>query len=189
MELILTFYGPLVLVPAEDVGALRPPVFLSFCLFVFLSFCLVAFLSFCLFVCLSFYLFIFLSFCDHYHNHGVHIYYHTNFCSNPTIFQFYHTFYHTFYHKLLQLLPPTPMTFSVPKRNTGKCFEWPAKILRWEAKICWQLSRRRRRSMSRSTGNLVLGFWFLIYVHSAEGSILKDILLACLSVFLSVWVY
>ena len=48
----------------------------------------VFFLSFCLFV--------FLSFCHHYHNHRVHIYYHTNFCSNPTIFQFYHKFYHKF---------------------------------------------------------------------------------------------
>ena len=49
---------------------------------------------------------------NHYHNWGVNIYYHTNFCSNPTIFQFYHTFYHTcyhkFYHKPLPLSPPTP---------------------------------------------------------------------------------
>ena len=54
-----------------------------FVFFVFLSFCLFVFLSF-----LSFCLFIFLSFCHHYHNHVVNIYYHTNFCSNPTIFQF-----------------------------------------------------------------------------------------------------
>ena len=63
---------------------------------------------------------------NHYHNWGVNIYYNTNFCSNPTIFQFYHTFYHKFYHKPLPLLPPT--TFSVPKRNTGKCFERPAVL-------------------------------------------------------------
>ena len=57
--------------------------FLSFfCLFVFFVFFFV-FLSFCIFVFLSF-----LSFCHHYHNHVVNIYYHTNFCSNPTIFQF-----------------------------------------------------------------------------------------------------
>ena len=78
-------------------------------------------------------------------------YYHTNFCSNLTIFQFYHTFNHTFYHKFyhkpLPVLPSTPpppqrflylretqanvlrglanilrgMQSSVPKRNTGKC--------------------------------------------------------------------
>ena len=101
---------------------------------------------------------------NHYHNWGVNIYYHTNFCSNPTIFIFYHIFYH-------KLLPQTtiiigesisifvpirqffnftthftthvttyfttnhyhylhrhPTTFSVPKRNTYKCFERPAKI-------------------------------------------------------------
>ena len=29
-------------------------------------------------------------------NHGVNIYYHTNLCSNPTIFYFYHKFYHIF---------------------------------------------------------------------------------------------
>ena len=147
--------GPLVLAPAEGVGALWAPClcflllflyFLSFCLFVFfvfffvvvffclfLYFCLsfvvlffvvfVVFLSFCLllsvfcccciffvFYCLFFVFFVFLSFvflsfcpfvflscfpfclfafmfflsfCHHYHNHGVNIYYHTNFCSNP----------------------------------------------------------------------------------------------------------
>ena len=47
--------------------------FLTFFLFFFVFF---AFLSFSLFVA------------------RVHIYYHTNFCSNLTIFQFYHTFYH-----------------------------------------------------------------------------------------------
>ena len=77
--------------------------FLSFCLSAFLSFCLSAFLPFCPFVFLPFCLFVFLSFCHHYHNHGVNIYYHTNFCSNRTIFQFYHTFH----HKPLPLLPPT----------------------------------------------------------------------------------
>ena len=82
---------------------------LVFRLFIFLPFCI---LSYCLFVFLSFFpfcIFVFLSLC---HNHGVHIYYHTNFCSNQTIFQFYHTFYHTFYQtnylKPLPLSPPTP---------------------------------------------------------------------------------
>ena len=113
---------------------------------------------------------------NHYHNWGVNIYYHTNFCSNPTICQFYHTFYntflphilpqilpqttiiigesistttqqqnsqpdnfsilphiyytcyHNFYHKPLPLSPQTPTTFSVPRRNTYKCFERPTKI-------------------------------------------------------------
>ena len=46
---------------------------------------------------------------------------------DPKFFQFYHTFY----HKPLPLLPSTsPTTFSVPRRNTGKCFERCAKILR-----------------------------------------------------------
>ena len=103
-------YGPLVLAPAEALGALRAPCHLLSCLlllsfFVFfccIFFCLFCnFFLFCLFVFLSFCLFAFLSFCHHYHNYRVHIYYHTNFCSNPTIFQFYHTFYHTFYHKFL----------------------------------------------------------------------------------------
>ena len=71
--------GPLVLECGSSV------LCLFFTFLSFLSFCL-----FCLFVT--------------YHNHGVHIYYHTNFCSNPTIFQFYHTFY----HKPLPVLPSTP---------------------------------------------------------------------------------
>ena len=48
----------------------------------------------------------------HYHNWGVNIYYHTNFCSNPKKNQFYHTFYytcyHNLYHKPLPLSPQTP---------------------------------------------------------------------------------
>ena len=45
---------------------------------------------------------------NHNHNWGVNIYYYTNFCSNPTIFQFYHKFYHIFYHKFYhKLLPQT----------------------------------------------------------------------------------
>ena len=48
---------------------------------------------------------------NHYHNWGVNIYYHTNFCSNPTIFQFYHKFYHTFLPQILQqILPQTSTT-------------------------------------------------------------------------------
>ena len=87
--------------------------FLSFCVclflyfFVFFLFFFIVFVSFCIFVFLSF-----LFFCHHYHNHVVNIYYHTNFCSNLTIFQFYHTFYytcyHNFYHKPLPLSPQTP---------------------------------------------------------------------------------
>ena len=76
-------YGPLVLDPAEGVGALWAPcIFLSFfslyflsfllyfccifCIFVslyFLYFCLLVFLSFCLFAFLPFCLFVFLPFC------------------------------------------------------------------------------------------------------------------------------
>ena len=102
-------------------------LFCLFCLFVFLSF----FLSFCLFChfCLfslfslfslfllsflSFCLFVFLSFCHHYHNHRVNIYYHTHFCSNLTIFQFYHTFH----YKPLPLLPPTPPQWFLYLRET-----------------------------------------------------------------------
>ena len=41
---------------------------------------------------------------NHYHNWGVNIYYHTNLCANPTIFQFYHI--------LPQILPQTTTTIS-----------------------------------------------------------------------------
>ena len=78
--------------------------FFSFFLFAFFSFCLLTFLSFCHFVFLTFCVFVFLYFCHHYHTHRVHIYYHTNFCSNPKKIQFNHTFY----HKPLPLLSPTP---------------------------------------------------------------------------------
>ena len=66
---------------------------------------------------------------NHYHNQGVNIYYHTNFCSNPTMFEFYQNVYHNhkFYYIQLPLSPPTPIIFSVPKRKTGKR---PVKILR-----------------------------------------------------------
>ena len=88
-------------------------VFLSFvlsffCLVVFLSFCHFVLLYFCIFVFLNFCIFAFLSFCHHYHNHGINIYYHTNFCSNPTILQFYHIFH----HKPLPLLPPSSFNSS-----------------------------------------------------------------------------
>ena len=78
-------------------------VFFSSSFFVFFYFCL--FCHFCLvifFCCCYIFFLSFLSFSHHYHNHGVNIYYHTNLCSNPTIFQFYHTFH----HKPLLLLPP-----------------------------------------------------------------------------------
>ena len=121
--------GPLVLAPAEGVGALQALClfcclfivffvillsFCIFCLFAFLPFCLFVFLSFCLFAFLSFCIFAFLSFCHHYHNQGVHIYYHTNFCSDPTIFQFYHTFHHIFYHKFLPQTTTTIATHPPP---------------------------------------------------------------------------
>ena len=142
-------YGPLVLAPAEGMGALRAP---------FLSFCLFAFLPFCLFVTtiiitgsnLCSNLTIFQFYHTFYHTFYQKFYHHF-FCHFVTtiiimgsistttpifvpirqFFQFYHTFYHTFYHKPLPVLPSTPPTmFSVPKRNTGKCFERPAKILK-----------------------------------------------------------
>ena len=56
--------------------------FVFFCCCIFFIF----FLSFWTFV--FFVVVVFLSFCHHYHNHMVNIYYHTNFCSNLTIFQF-----------------------------------------------------------------------------------------------------
>ena len=109
-------YGPLVLeygdcffvvvffVSLTFLSFLSFCLFLSLCLFVFfVFFVFLSFLSFCLFCLLVFLVFfVLLSFCHHYHNHGINIYYHTNFCSNPTIFKFYHTFH----HKPLPLLPP-----------------------------------------------------------------------------------
>ena len=59
-----------------------------------------------------------MSFCHHYHKHGVNIYYHTNFCSNLTIFQFYHKIYHTFLpHILPQILPQTTTTNTPARRR------------------------------------------------------------------------
>ena len=64
---------------------------------------------------------------NHYYNGGVNIYYHTNVCSNLTMFQIYYKFHHTFYHNHTFLpqttttIPTIPLTFSVPKRNPGKC--------------------------------------------------------------------
>ena len=80
MTRTLGAYGPLVLAPAEGLGALQDPckvevilsfvflyfcllALLPFCLFVFLSFCILASLIVCLFVFLSFCLSVFLSFC------------------------------------------------------------------------------------------------------------------------------
>ena len=69
----------------------------------------------------------------HYHNWGVNIYYHTNFCSQSELFSILP---HILLHMLPQFLPQTtttistapPTKFSVPKINTYKCFERPAKI-------------------------------------------------------------
>ena len=108
--------------------------FLSFCLLVFVSFRLFAFLPFCLFVFLSFCLCVttiiimgsistttpifvpirkYLNFTTHFNTHFTTNYYH--YCHSP---------------------PPPPTMFSVPKRNTGKCFERPAKILRGLRRFC-----------------------------------------------------
>ena len=141
--------GPLVLAPAEVMGALWAP---CLCIFgIFLSF--LSFLSVCLFVFSPFCLFGFLSFSHHYHNHGVNIYYHTICCSNPTIFQFYYTLH----HKPLPLLTLPPTTFSVPKRNPGKCFERPAKILRGRQRFGDNLGGGGAEG---GGGAVVLTIWF-----------------------------
>ena len=134
--------------------------FFVFCLLVFLSFCLLVFFFFffffffCLFVFLSFYLFVFLpffflSFCHYYHNHGVHIYYHTNYCSNPTIFS------------ILPHIFTTYFTTNFTTNHYHYCHP-PPHNFEGVAKI-WQQSRRRRRR--RSTDNLVLGFWWALLLH------------------------
>ena len=106
--------------------SLKKILFCLFCLFVFLSFCPFAFLSFCLFVFLSFCL---LSFCLF----VTTIIIMGSISTTTPIFvpirQFFNftTHFTTNHYHYCQ---PPPTQFSVPKRNTGKCFERPAKILR-----------------------------------------------------------
>ena len=50
---------------------------------------------------------------NHYHNRGVNIYYYTNFCSNPTMFQFY--------HKPLQLSSPNNVFCTSEKNRKEVC--------------------------------------------------------------------
>ena len=134
-------YGPLVLAPSEGVSfclfvllSCCLVVFLSFCLFAFFHFfifCLFVFLPFCIFAFLTCFLFVFLSFClfvttviitrsisstipnfvliQQFFNFTTHF---THFTTNFT------TNHYHYCH-------PPPKTFSVPKRNTGKCFERP----------------------------------------------------------------
>ena len=64
-------------------------LFCIFCLFCLLFVCLFCCCICCLFCCL--FLLSDNSVLVYYHNHRVHIYYNTNFHSNLTIFQFYHT--------------------------------------------------------------------------------------------------
>ena len=73
-------------------------------------------------------------------------------CSNPTIFQFYHTFY----LKPLPLSPPTPTMFSVPKRNTGTCFQRPVNILRGLQRYCKNL----RAAVVAAAAAGALTLWF-----------------------------
>ena len=164
--------------------------FLSFCLFCLFVF-LVFFVFYFKFCCCIFCLFVFLFFCHHYHNHRVNIYYHTIFfLSNPTIFQFYHTFH----HKPLPLLPPIPppTMFSVPKRNTGKCFERPAKILRGRQRFGDNL----RGGGAGGEGVLTIWFyvsgiinptknfyWFLIILMG--GNVFRQVVFINTDIFLS----
>ena len=54
--------------------------------------------------------------------------------------------------KIGPLCPPPPTTFSVPERNTGKCFERPAKIF---------MGRQRFGDNLRGGGGAgVLTIWF-----------------------------
>ena len=136
-------YGPLVLAPAEGVGALQAPCH-YFCLLFFVYFLLLLILLFWLF----FYFFYYFYFFDFY----LFIFY-LFFTFFLLFFLLFLTFFFTFFklyfyffdflphilpHIFPQLLPQTttsianhpPTTFSVPKWNTDKCFERPAKILR-----------------------------------------------------------
>ena len=117
-----------------------PFAFLPFCLFFSFSFsfCLFVFLPFFAFCLFTFLPFSFLYFC---HNRGVHIYYHTNFCSNlknlnfttnvTTHFTTNVTTNHYHYHQ-----PPPPLhthtqrCLYLREINTSKCFEKHTKILR-----------------------------------------------------------
>ena len=55
------------------------------------------------------------------------VFYHTNFCSNPTIFQFHHNIYHNIYHKFYhifyhKLLPQTTIIIGVSISTTTPIF-------------------------------------------------------------------
>ena len=66
---------------------------------------------------------------NHYHNWGVNIYYHTNFCSN---LNFFFNFTIHLLHMLPNILSQTTTTISTDPHNvfctSYKCFERPAKI-------------------------------------------------------------
>ena len=106
----------------RSLGPFGLPVF--FFLFFFLFFFV---LSFCCFVLLYFCIFVFLSFC-------LLVFIIMGSISTTTpifvpIRQFFNFITH-FTTNHYHYCHPPPTTFSVPKRNTGKCFERPAKILR-----------------------------------------------------------
>ena len=99
-------------------------VFLSFCPFVLLSFlyyCIFVFLPFCLFVFLPFFLFVTTIIIPGSISTTTPI-----FIPIQQFFNFTTHFTTNDYH----YCHPPPTTFYVPKRNTGKCFERTAKILR-----------------------------------------------------------
>ena len=123
-------------------GALQAPCFLLsfFCLLVLLPFCLLVifvFFPFCLFVTtiittgsISTTTQIFVPICQFFH-------FTTHFTANH-------------YH----YCHPPPLTFYVPKRNTGKCFERPAKILRGR--------QRFGNNLGGGGGAGVLTIWFYV---------------------------
>ena len=140
-------YGPLVLAPAEGVGALWAP--LPFCFFVFF-FWLLFFFTY-----LTFFFFDFFDFFLLFFNFFSFLFYFYFF----TFLTFYHTFYHKFYHKPLPVLPSTP-----PQRFLYLT-ETQVHVLRglqrfWGGceDLATILERRSRRRRSR-TDNSVLAFW------------------------------
>ena len=127
-------------------------VFLYFCILVFFTFCLFVFLHFCIFALLPFDLFvttiIIMGSISTTRPIFIPIWQFFIFTTHFTI-KFTTNHYH-YCH------PPPPQCF-LYLRETQETFWEACKDFEGEAKIWWQSQRRRRRS--KSTDNLVLGFW------------------------------
>ena len=81
---------------------------------------------------------------NHYHNRGVNIYYHTNFCSNPTMFQFYHKLYRTFYQNHKFDHKPLPLSPTHPPQHCMYLRKIQVKVLsglQWFWGVCKDLAR------------------------------------------------